>query len=515
MKPPQMLSSGSVQRLLATAEDAFNRKDFQLCIETLESASRRAPAHTGILLQLGRIYGTRFDYVAAERCFEKAIRLAPNKRQMLETVASHCEPFRNPQFVERYCLRALEHKDASPDACVQLSQLYERLRRLDDAGALVDRALTLNPAHPPALLARARLARLAGRLDEAERLIRSFVEKPHPDAWAHAQTWYELGGILDRQGRYDEAMPAFLEAKGKLRPQASMFIEKRRVECTRLKVMQTNITADMLTRWSRPDPALLPSRRLALLCGHPRSGTTLLEQVLDSHPDIVSADETDIFKDDTFPALKRASPVEGYMLDVLESVPIPALCRLRADYFRFMDLSIGNPIGDRLLLDKNPSLTFMIPAFIRVFPEAKYLVALRDPRDVCLSCFMQPLSLNPISASYLTLEGTAEEYANLMSILTTLRPLMASPFLEIRYEDMVEDLESVARKTLEFLGVPWDARVLGFDEHARKKLVRSPTYADVAKPVYKRAMGRWNNYRKYLEPALPKLEPFAKSFGYE
>ena len=102
-----------------------------------------------------------------------------------------------------------------------------------------------------------------------------------------------------------------------------------------------------------------------------------------------------------------------------------------------------------------------------------------------------------------------------MSIWRTLAPLMPDPYLEVRYEDMVEDLESVARKTLDFLGVPWDDRVLGFDEHARKKMVRSPTYADVTQPVYKRALGRWRNYQKYLEPHLEKLEPFVKAFGYE
>jgi hypothetical protein len=80
---------------------------------------------------------------------------------------------------------------------------------------------------------------------------------------------------------------------------------------------------------------------------------------------------------------------------------------------------------------------------------------------------------------------------------------------------MVENLESVARKTLEFLDVPWNADVLGFDEHARKKTVRSPTYADVTQPVYKRAVGRWHHYQKYLEPHLARLEPFLKVFGYE
>ena len=87
--------------------------------------------------------------------------------------------------------------------------------------------------------------------------------------------------------------------------------------------------------------------------------------------------------------------------------------------------------------------------------------------------------------------------------------------MEVRYEDMVADLPAVARKTLGFLGVKWDDRVLNYTEHARGKLVRSPTYADVTRPVYKSAVGRWRNYQKHLEPHLPKLEPFVKAFGYQ
>jgi hypothetical protein len=156
-----------------------------------------------------------------------------------------------------------------------------------------------------------------------------------------------------------------------------------------------------------------------------------------------------------------------------------------------------------------------VPAVIRVFPETKFLVAIRDPRDVCLSFFMQPLPLNISSVSYLTLEGTVEEYGALMGFWLAMAPRLRNPLIQVRYEDMVNDLEAVSRKALEFLGATWDPRVLRFDEHARQKLVRSPTYADVTKPVTKGAVGRWRNYQKHLEPWLPKLEPFVKAFGYE
>ena len=86
---------------------------------------------------------------------------------------------------------------------------------------------------------------------------------------------------------------------------------------------------------------------------------------------------------------------------------------------------LGQPIGRRLLIDKNPSLTFMIPILVRVFPEIKLLVALRDPRDVVLSCFMLPLvPLNQTAVAYLSLESTVEEYTALMGVWRTVAPLM-------------------------------------------------------------------------------------------
>jgi hypothetical protein len=204
------------------------------------------------------------------------------------------------------------------------------------------------------------------------------------------------------------------------------------------------------------------------------------------------------------------------MLAALDTAPVASLRQAREGYFRAMELFLGNPIGHRLLIDKDPNYQIMIPAFVRIFPEIKLLLAIRDPRDVVLSCFVLPhWPLRTATVTFLNLEATVRSYTRVMGIWRTLKPLIKNPCLEVRYEDMVDDLESVARRTLDFLGMPWDDRVLAFDEHARKKLVRSPTYADVTQKVYKRARGRWRNYRKYLEPHLEKLEPFVKAFGYE
>jgi len=155
-----------------------------------------------------------------------------------------------------------------------------------------------------------------------------------------------------------------------------------------------------------------------------------------------------------------------------------------------------------------------LPVFLRVLPQFKTLFALRDPRDVILSCFMLYLPINPLSVNFLTLQRAAWKYALDMSAWIKLREMFPLPWLEVRYEEIVADLPAQARRALEFLGLPWDVSVLTFHEHAQKKPVLSPTYAAVTQPVHNRAIGRWRHYAEYLEPVLPILQPFVKAFGY-
>ncbi len=279
--------------------------------------------------------------------------------------------------------------------------------------------------------------------------------------------------------------------------------------------MEQTVSSGVLERWFHAGESLQPARRLAVLCGHPLSGTTLLEQALDSHPDIVTAEETHILHDEAYLPLSRGFPQDTSVLELLDSTPINALRQSREDYFRFTELFIGKTVGDRLLIDKNPALNVLIPAVARIFPEAGFLIAIRDPRDVCLSCFMQPLSLNPVSSAYLTLGGTVTQYASVMGFWQTIQPRLHNAWIEVRYEEMVADLEASSRRILAFLDVGWDETVLRFHEHARCKPLRSPSYAEVTKPVFTVAVGRWRSYQKYLEPCLEQLGPFLTAYGYE
>jgi hypothetical protein len=274
------------------------------------------------------------------------------------------------------------------------------------------------------------------------------------------------------------------------------------------------IDKSTLDRWHELAKGDSPYR-FAVLTGHPRSGTTLVEQLLDSHDQLISADEFDVYAQwIQQPIVQRFRPDTPF-LTVLDQVPPRVRQMARATYWKQTEAIFNEPIGERMLLDKNPGMTIMLPGVYWAFPEMKILIALRDPRDVILSCFMQKVSLTPISSNWLDLSVAAEYYARVMQTWVAIRPLMAESWLEFRYEDVVVDLESHARRILEFLGLPWDDKVLKFYEHAREKLVRSPTYKDVTQPVYHKSVGRWQHYARHFEPVLKTLEPYVKEFGYE
>ena len=333
MKPPTPIASNPLERILRAADAAWDRRDFPDCIGMLQRASHLDPSNPEILLRLGHIQGLCYDYAAAERCFEQALRLASRKGVMLTAIAEHCRDFRNPALAERYlrkALEVLEQTNVWPPTGLELARLCERTRRLPEATQLVDRVLAAVPTYPAALLLRARLERTAGRLEAAEQVLRSFITKPVPLVWTHAQAWYELATVLDRQEKYDEAMTAFFNAKSLLQPQAPGYLQALKQTRAYLKVMEENVSAEQLRRWFENGPALPPSRRLALLCGHARSGTTLLEQVLDAHPDIVSVEESPIFLNDAYLPVRRKSAQNAHMLPALESfekeeVPVGAV----------------------------------------------------------------------------------------------------------------------------------------------------------------------------------------------
>ena len=262
----------------------------------------------------------------------------------------------------------------------------------------------------------------------------------------------------------------------------------------------------ILRNWEQhfPEAKRDPIPPLAFLGGHPRSGTTLLEQVLDAHPGVAALDEPSAFLDLLQPEFHKSKELSSARLNTLRRLYTQALLR-----------EAGPAATGKLLLDKNPSPTARMPLWLKVFPELRVLIALRDPRDVVLSCYFQNIPLNAANVNFLSFERLARHYADLMDIWLAVREWEGFAWLEVRYEDTVADLEKEGRRVTEFLALAWHEDQVRFYEKSRKKQLYSPTYQDVTRPIYSRSVARWRAYEKHLAPILPALEPYCRTFGYQ
>src|SRR5215471_16865934 len=168
MKRQRLVSQRSLSRMFQEAAEAWKRLDYQQSIEILERAAKMDPANARIQLDLGRAYGMRYDYSAAERSLEKGVRVAAQKAEALSEAGKRCQQFGRSEMAISYFERAAEEKGATAEVFVKLAELNERRARLEEASQLAERALKVDESYPPARLVLARLDRFSGRLVEAE-----------------------------------------------------------------------------------------------------------------------------------------------------------------------------------------------------------------------------------------------------------------------------------------------------------------------------------------------------------
>jgi tetratricopeptide (TPR) repeat protein len=510
---PVIPGLGSDVPELRQARALWQRNRFEESLRLFESAARKYPQNRIALIDGSRALGARFEIERAEAMLDRLMKLAGTEPDILHLAGQSYRMIFRPERAMECFQRVLACTREIPDAYLELALLYERRHRVEEAYALIEDCLKAVPDYLEAELFKARLLRRMQAEAEAEALLRKLTGNPCAHPMVQAQAWAEIAQAHDRREEYAEAISSMLKCKQLLLPHAPAARRESEVVLRQLCDLTESLSAADFERWKLVAQAFPPQKN-AVLTGFPRSGTTLLEQILDAHSGLVSSDEREAFARDVFPALWMTPATPRPTARALDGASVDRLLFLRRRYRDYMGAALNAPIGDRMHLDKNPTLTLVLSGFLRLFPEARVLIALRDPRDIVISCFMQYLPLNPNSVCFLTLEDTARRYAADLGVWRRLRGMIASPWLEVRYEDTVANLEREARRTLSFLGLPWEPQVLNYRERLDQKAVSSPTYEAVRQPVHSRAIGRWKNYRQYLEPYLPILQPAIDAFGY-
>ena len=376
-----------------------------------------------------------------------------------------------------------------------------RLRRGDDR----DRRL------------RRRRAAASRDLALAERLLTSLAVPQAPPLLA-IRAWSELGLVRDQQGDYAAAANAVEQAKQLQRsePRTTALVSQANALNGAFQRLYAQLDRPTIDVWrSEPLPAMPECQGFAHLLGFPRTGTTLLEQALAAHPGLVDSPERPVFTQEVLPRMCGATSHPPLTVAAYAGVPSATLVDLRRRYVDCHQAIHGESLAGLLLLDKNPNHTSHLASLMRLLPESRFVVALRDPRDVVVSAYLRFFSLTEFSAGFLSWQSTCEAYAREMGFWLRMRSLMSDNWIEVRYEDVVADLPAQAQRTLEFLGLPWNPAVLDYRRQTARKVVNSPSQQEVRQPVYLHALGRWRNYSAQLEPHLGVLRPFLEAFGYE
>jgi Flp pilus assembly protein TadD len=501
------MNAVSSDKRLTEARNLLSNFNFAQAVSAYEKLVVLFPQKSQIWFEFGCAAGSAGQVDLAERAWDKAIELAPSNPQLPLQIGHRCQGMRKPEAARKWFERAaaLDPKAINPH--MALAILSEQNQRFAESRKAIEACLAIDPQDDQARYFAALLDRREDKLEDAERGLRSLIASNPSHQYVQYASRYELAEALNRTERFDEAMQVLTEAKNLVRRLGDIdgMLKEYDQEAGRYRRSTQELPKNILRTWSKEFPqssrATIP--KLAFLGGHPRSGTTLLEQILGAHPGVAALDEPRAF-----------TMIVAQMFNTSPQISPARLNIIRRRYLEAIERELGEKADGKLVLDKNPSPTAKLRIWLRVFPELRVVIALRDPRDVVISCYFQNIPLNPYNANFLSLERTARHYANLMDVWLAVRQWEGLAWIETRYEDIVADLEKEGRKVNDFLGLEWNSTQAQFYDKAGKKQMYSPTYHDASQAVYKRSVARWRAYEKHLEPVLPILQPYCQALGY-
>lgn len=434
-------------------------------LPVMERAVAREPDDSGLQLKLGIEYGIARRSAEAERAFRRAIALDP----------------------------------LLSDAYLGLAIQYEHSNREDEFAPLIALAERNGVDEGVLNFVRALELRRAKQFEDALACLADVPAAVEPERTTHVRAT-----LLDRLGRSDEAFAAFAQANIMHRDSPTDPVSRAVALRKELEAEIGTMTPDWVAGWTianppreRPDPVFL--------VGFPRSGTTLLDTIVMGHPDTVVLEEQ--------PPLNLVDKALGG-LAALQALDDKAISDARRRYFEEVAKIHPLPEG-AMLIDKSPLFLHKVPLIARLFPDARFILALRHPCDVVLSCFMSNFRLNSAMANFLSLEDAAAFYDLTFRHWDHARALLPINVHTVVYERLVDDVAGEVRPLFDWLGLDWHEDALDHQQTAKNRgLITTASYSQVVEPIYRRAAGRWERYRTHLEPVLPVLKPWIDRFGY-
>ncbi|HEY2676237.1 MAG TPA: sulfotransferase [Steroidobacteraceae bacterium] len=484
-------------------------------LRLLQLSADAAPDNAQTWFRLGRILFSLDRRVEARDALDRGLTIIPRDYSALIDAGTVCLRLADLVAAAGHFRRAAE---VDPEAAEPLSALAV-VAALDGdmpaARAFAAHALTLSPRLVSAQIAIARADAAEGAPGLAEQRLTALLERQDLTDAQRIDAFDLRAECRDALDRCAEAFDDYSSRNATmLQMETPIFaVAGRETQGDRAR----RIAAWLQTRSSNAWVASAGSdtvgaretRRHVFLVGFPRSGTTLLERVLTSHPDIVALEEID--------ALGVAGTglldTDTGLKNLLELKPEEAIGRRRL-YWNSVRQAMGEAIGDRIFVDKMPLHTVALPLIAQLFPDARILFALRDPRDVVLSCFRRRFRINAAMFEFLTLQGAARYYDTVMQLAAFARERLSLNLIDVRHEAVVADFDCEIRKVLDFLGAPWDPLVRGFATQVRT-IPKTPSAPQVARGLNADGVAQWRRYQAQLTPVACVLAPWVERFGYD
>jgi len=479
----------------------------QSALPLLQQAREQTPRHVDLLYALGECYARLDRPREAVEAFDAGLKIAPEARLYFARALA-LEDLRELDAARGAFEKAVALDPAQAEALARLALLA--VQRGDTAVArdLAGRSLAIDPRQACARIALAHAALEQKDMATAEQQVSALVQDASLGAVNRAYALSLAGDILDAQDRLPEAFAAYAASKA---VQRDAFAP--RMAGVESVAMREQRLADYFRRadaqsWRSDAKTQTGARCHVFLVGFPRSGTTLLEQVLAGHPDIAVMEERTCLMDS---AAEFFGSDAG--LDRLAALPEPGLATWREAYWRRV-AEAGNTPSAPVFIDKMPLNAVFLPLVAKLFPRAKILFALRDPRDVVLSCFRRRFGMNAGMFEFTSLETTAAYYGAVMRLSDIYREKLALDILDTRHEALVADFEGEARRVCAFLGLEFHDGMRAFARRAQGQNIDTPSGAQLARGLSAQGLDQWRRYAAQLQPILPWLAPFVAQFGY-
>jgi tetratricopeptide (TPR) repeat protein len=500
--------------LLLAAEDLEGHGRAFDALLLLEQAVDIAPEETevwrrfgGLLIRQGRVA----DGLAA---LKTALKLDPDIVATLIDAGAASFRLAELTAAEGYFRRAAELAPEEAEPLAALAAIAARRQKPGEARVLAERALAMRPGILTAEMA-------IGRADLADNLAESTCVRMTLLLGRVDVTDDNRVGVLDLRAEALDAMGRPADAFADYEARNAIL---RRINEPRIKRdigERRRDQAQRLTGYFSAAPAALwhagagedkIGERIAIghvfLVGFPRSGTTLLEKSLAGHANVVTLAEVD--------HLARVGQrwlADRLALDTLARLTPKLADPAREVYWRSVHETVGEDLVGKVLVDKLPLHTVALPVISKLFPRAKILFALRDPRDVVFSCFRRRFQINSAMFEFLNLEDAARYYDRVMTLARIYRSLLPLSVREVRHEAMVANFEAEVRDVLDFIGLEWDPAITRFAESTPTD-PRTPSDIQLTRGLNSGGVGQWRRYETQLVPILGILESWVKQFGY-